>query len=103
MVKRKKKASKTVLAKRRLALLRLYLAFPYCHYCGIKTILHKDMKKYSTGYENWHRLATLDHKIAQANGGKDEDSNYVLACHRCNNEKSNKFTYRAFLTLKRTK
>ena len=79
----------------------MWRKYPYCHYCGILTILHKDMSKYSKGYELWHRLATIDHKVPQSKGGKERKENFVLACHKCNVEKGNRYTYRAFLTLKR--
>ena len=54
---------------------RLMTANPHCHYCG--TRLGND-------------TARLDHKIPLSKGGTNEDTNLVLACTKCDTEKSNK-------------
>lgn len=86
---------------RRQKILRaLHAAMPYCHYCNILTILAKDMHRYSIGYENHYRMATLDHKVPQSHSGTDARDNLVLACFTCNKEKSNRHSYAEFLIMK---
>ena len=34
--------------------------------------------------------ATIDHLVALANGGKDEPSNWLTSCWKCNRDKSNR-------------
>jgi 5-methylcytosine-specific restriction endonuclease McrA len=50
-----------------------------CAYCG-KALEGKD--------------ATADHIIAKENGGKDEMSNLVSSCRKCNGEKSDRVMVR---------
>jgi hypothetical protein len=48
-----------------------------CHYCGKRKFL------------------TVDHKIAVANGGTDDDDNLLTACNTCNRQKGTE-TYDSF-------
>lgn len=78
-----------------------------CHYCG--TPLYNPELK--TRYEQWnpdfglprpvipegHRMASLDHKIARANGGTNDLDNLVLACHQCNARKGARYSYEQFV------
>jgi 5-methylcytosine-specific restriction endonuclease McrA len=57
-----------------------------CHYCkqtNLK-IKSKDPKE----------LATIDHVVPRALGGKNEPSNYVVACQHCNEKKGAKLANR---------
>lgn len=36
----------------------------------------------------WKSQATCDHVLAQSLGGADEESNWMLVCGKCNNDKS---------------
>lgn len=45
-----------------------------CHYCGVGI--------------DW-KLATIDHVDPKDNGGEDSLENFVLACHWCNQTKTN--------------
>lgn len=49
------------------------------------------------GCEYFH----IDHKVPRAKGGKNTLDNLVLACVKCNQEKSDRYTYEEFLALKR--
>ena len=61
--------------KRRQAIRhRLVDRHPFCFYCA---------------YKMTHDDSTLDHFIPLSAGGPDEESNFVLACRRCNRRKSN--------------
>ncbi len=50
-----------------------------CCYCGHPVIFPKEINHHSK-----KRMATRDHVLAQARGGKNED-NLVIACLLCNN------------------
>jgi hypothetical protein len=57
-----------------------------CHYC------HKENLKLKSQDPEW--LATIDHVVPRALGGRDHPSNYVVACQSCNERKGAKPTYR---------
>lgn len=46
-----------------------------CTYCGVPLV-------------EGSRETTVDHVIAKANGGTDDELNLVSACRRCNGQKS---------------
>jgi len=59
---------------------------PYCYYCGIKTILFKNLK----GHDPNHQ-ATIEHLISKANplSNKKNRKRKTIACIKCNTEKGN--------------
>ena len=52
-----------------------------CAYCGIVTCYPGE----SSNKDIW---ATIDHVVPRSKGGKSQYSNYVMACSKCNSEKS---------------
>lgn len=50
----------------------------YCFYCGVETFERSTRP---------HLQRTLDHVVPVAAGGKDELSNFVIACGSCNSRK----------------
>lgn len=59
---------------------------PYCHWCGVPTIL--PIRGVSQGLSS--NTATKDHLVMKKlrRKGVKEDSKAVLACFKCNNERS---------------
>lgn len=51
---------------------------PRCTYCGNVTSLHPDA--------GW-LMATVDHVVPLARGGREKVENYALACRACNEAK----------------
>lgn len=54
---------------------------PRCRLCNSFTHIHAIPNK-------WKRQATVDHVLARCLGGEDVESNWMLVCGKCNNEKS---------------
>lgn len=51
-----------------------------CQYCG---------RSGANNFEAWNQAwFTIDHVTPRKHGGKDEDSNLVVACHTCNSVKA---------------
>ncbi len=63
-----------------------------CHYCFRLTVLAKSPE----AAENLDEMATVDHKHPRSLGGENDPSNYVLACHKCNNGKG-EMEYEAYI------
>jgi 5-methylcytosine-specific restriction endonuclease McrA len=60
-----------------------------CHYCGARLYPRsttKEEKRASKRGAEW-QPAEVDHAVPRCRGGKDEPSNYRLACGHCNQEK----------------
>lgn len=55
-----------------------------CHYCGARTSLAGGSLSEGPGQRPWH----VDHKTPVASGGTNDIDNLVLACQKCNLEKS---------------
>lgn len=73
---------------------------PVCHYCGCLLVTWRGEGTPPNCYApHGHGYATLDHKDARANGGKDSKRNMVLCCSVCNYAKGSKFTYAEFMAL----
>ena len=51
-----------------------------CHYCRLEVLLDVP--------QSHARFATFDHKHPRSKGGRDDDSNIVTCCARCNKEKA---------------
>jgi 5-methylcytosine-specific restriction endonuclease McrA len=51
-----------------------------CSYCGVDCLLHAE--------ESWPNKATIDHVIPLCKNGSNKQDNLVVACNKCNNEKS---------------
>lgn len=63
----------------------------FCHYCHIQISRLPDLAQ-------GIRRATVDHRVAKVNGGRDEDiTNMLLCCDVCNRRKS-EMSYRAFMS-----
>jgi 5-methylcytosine-specific restriction endonuclease McrA len=61
----------------------------YCHYCHLPISRQPDSVLV-------FRNATVDHRVAKATGGREDDtSNMVLCCDVCNQRKGT-MSYRAF-------
>src|SRR5579859_435803 len=54
-----------------------------CHYCKIPVVY----TKITRGATTPRNRATIDHRIPVCRGGKNELSNYVTCCIKCNEEK----------------
>ena len=65
-----------------------------CHYCG-EPLCENDPQEFTPNG------ASIDHIIAQDNGGTDDLDNLVLACRRCNGLKKTKH-YHEFRFMKET-
>lgn len=64
-----------------------------CHYCGC--VLENSIAGYNP------KGASIDHVIAQDNGGSDNLDNLVLSCRKCNQNKKTKH-YQEFRFMKET-
>lgn len=76
-----------VLESKRSIKKKLFELNPNCSYCNGK------MQMDNCEAFNY---VTIDHVVPVASGGKNEEQNYVIACHFCNQIKSNKFEFRGF-------
>lgn len=56
-----------------------------CHYCWVQVILNADVSGMKGTVDRW---ATRDHLWPMCRGGMSDEDNIVLACHSCNNRKS---------------
>ena len=56
-------------------------ADPRCRYCEQETHFEADQSR-------WKTQVTIDHAIAKALDGLDVEDNWIMACGKCNNDKS---------------
>ena len=67
-----------------------------CAYCDKHPL--EIGNKYNSKRNNKNpMLATIDHKDPSCRGGKDDPANFVVACKKCNHQKSSQ-TYEEYLT-----
>lgn len=60
---------------------------PHCHWCGVETVLERPEGSLRRNH-NPENLATLDHIYSRFEPQRKTNKDAVLACHRCNNERS---------------
>lgn len=58
-----------------------------CRYCGVVCLLPAET------WQGNRRMATMDHVIPEALGGRSTVGNLVVACFGCNNAKGMRQTY----------
>jgi len=74
---------------------KLYAENPCCWWCGQTT--HPPLKGRHPPKETRDLEASLEHLVAQINGGTDDPHNLVLACFKCNRRRGNE-TFFSFRT-----
>ena len=71
-------------SRRRAWLEQQHARNPRCHYCRNMTTLEHRTFNQTTESAPGSLHATLDHLVPLSRGGKDQPSNYRLACYTCN-------------------